>query len=65
MLHAFRYFIFCRAGKKAQGRTWTDLLKDETDEELLEYYGSAELVMVDLKQPEQWTSIAPPRLYTE
>eukprot|EP00879_Flechtneria_rotunda_P026301 GHRR01028036.1.p1 GENE.GHRR01028036.1~~GHRR01028036.1.p1 ORF type:complete len:835 (+),score=219.07 GHRR01028036.1:164-2668(+) len=54
------------SGKKSQNRTWTDLLKDEHDGDMFEYYGTAELVMVDVRdQDSEGTIIAPPRMYTE
>jgi hypothetical protein len=50
----------------SRGRTWTDLLKDETGEALFRYYGTSELLMVDVTQPGgAATTIGPPRMYTE
>lgn len=44
----------------------TDLLKDEHDMALFEYYGSADLLLVDLQDPDgTGQHLAPPRLYTE
>lgn len=55
-------------GKKSQNRTWTDLLKDEYDGDVFEYYGTSELVTVNVNEdPESFegTPLAPPRMYTE
>lgn len=54
------------SGKKSQNRTWTDLLKDEHDGEVFEYYGTSELVLLDVRQESsEGEVIAPPRMYTE
>jgi hypothetical protein len=54
------------SGKKSQNRTWTDLLKDDHDGELFEYYGTSELVLLDVRQEDSLGEvIAPPRMYTE
>lgn len=55
-------------GKKSQNRTWTDLLKDEHDADLFEYYGTSELVSINVAtDPEghEGTLLAPARMYTE
>lgn len=52
------------AGKKAQNRTWPDLLKDEYDIAQFEHYGTSELVRLDVRTGEA-VSIGPPRLYIE
>ncbi|KAF6251540.1 hypothetical protein COO60DRAFT_1704752 [Scenedesmus sp. NREL 46B-D3] len=54
------------SGKKSQNRTWTDLLRDDHDAELFEYYGTSELVLLDVRQQgSEGEVIAPPRMYTE
>ncbi|CAG9466348.1 unnamed protein product [Pedinophyceae sp. YPF-701] len=50
-------------GGKAQARTYADLLKDEHDERLFEYYGESELTRVNLATGET-TTLGPKRLYT-
>lgn len=40
-------------------------LKDEVDSALFEYYGTSELVAVDVTGAKPPVTIAPPRLYTE
>lgn len=57
-----------KVGKKSQNRTWTDLLKDEHDGDLFEYYGTSELVTVNVNEdPEghEGSLLAPARMYTE
>ena len=39
------------SGKKAQTRTYQDLLKDEYDEDTFEYYTKTELVTVQVSLP--------------
>lgn len=46
----------------SQSRTYTDLLKDAYDEELLEYYATSQLLSVDLSGTV--TPIGEPRIYT-
>jgi hypothetical protein len=42
------------------------LLKDDHDGELFEYYGTSELVQLDVRQEgSEGEVIAPPRMYTE
>ncbi|KIY94927.1 hypothetical protein MNEG_13035 [Monoraphidium neglectum] len=53
------------AARKSQNRTYADLLKDEVDSALFEYYGSSELVQVDVAGGGPPKVIAPTRLYTE
>ncbi|KAI8467198.1 MAG: alpha/beta-hydrolase [Monoraphidium minutum] len=53
------------AARKSQNRTYADLLKDEVDSALFEYYGSSELISVDVAGGAPPKAIAPPRLYTE
>jgi hypothetical protein len=58
------------SGKKSQNRTWTDLLKDEHDGELFAYYGTSELLLVDVRldggdQAPPPRALGPPRMYTE
>lgn len=52
------------SGSKAQNRTFTDLLKDEHDGELLEYYGQSQIVTVDVASG-NINRIGPPGLYIE
>jgi len=52
------------SGKKSQNRTWPDLFKDDYDVELFDYYGTSEIVSVDVLSGEVKT-IGPPRLYVE
>eukprot|EP00850_Spirogloea_muscicola_P015508 SM000119S25651 [mRNA] locus=s119:274744:280961:+ [translate_table: standard] len=49
-------------GKVSQARTYQDLLKDKHDEKLFEYYGTAQLVKVDLSG--QVSLFGEPKLYT-
>lgn len=58
------------SGKRSQNRTYTDLLKDEHDEDLFEYYGTSELLSLDVRldsngQEQQPVVLGPPRMYTE
>jgi hypothetical protein len=58
------------SGKRSQNRTYTDLLKDEHDEDLFEYYGNAELLSLDVRPDEngrekQPVPLGPARMYTE
>lgn len=58
------------SGKRSQNRTYTDLLKDDYDGELFEYYGSAELLSLDVRldssgKEQQPVVLGPPRMYTE
>jgi len=50
--------------KATHKRTRTPQLKDEVDEAMFEYYGSSELVTVDVVSGAT-RALAPPRLYTE
>ncbi|GLC33333.1 hypothetical protein PLESTB_000344900 [Pleodorina starrii] len=52
------------AGKKAQNRTWPDLLKDEYDMALFEHYGVSELLRLDVRTGEA-VIIGAPRMYIE
>lgn len=58
------------SGKRSQNRTYTDLLKDEHDYDLFEYYGTAELLTLDVRlgkdgKEQQPVVLGPPRMYTE
>ncbi|KAF8067166.1 hypothetical protein HT031_002213 [Scenedesmus sp. PABB004] len=54
------------AGVRSQSRTYTDLLRDDHDGELFEYYGTSELLLLDVTQAgSEGTRLAPPRMYTE
>lgn len=56
------------SGKKSQNRTWTDLLKDDHDGDVFEYYGTSELVTLNVRRDppdSEGTLLAPPRMYTE
>lgn len=58
------------SGKKSQNRTWTDLLKDEHDSALFEYYGTSQLLLVDVRPDASGRErpplpLGPPRMYTE
>jgi dipeptidyl aminopeptidase/acylaminoacyl peptidase len=48
--------------KKIQSRTYQDLLKDEYDAELFEYYATAQLVLVSLDGTVK--EVGPPAIYT-
>ncbi|GIL61918.1 hypothetical protein Vafri_16294, partial [Volvox africanus] len=52
------------AGKKAQNRTWPDLLKDEYDMAIFEHYGVSELLQLDVRTGKA-VVIGPPRMYIE
>ncbi|KXZ47835.1 hypothetical protein GPECTOR_32g447 [Gonium pectorale] len=52
------------AGRKAQNRTWPDLLRDDHDIALFEYYGVSELLLLDVASG-QATTIDQPRMYIE
>ena len=49
-------------GENAQSRTFQDLLKDETDERLFEYYATSQLIMVSLGG--EVDPIGTPKMYT-
>lgn len=51
------------SGKKAQARTYQDLLKDAYDEDTFEYYTNTELVAVQVSTGKV-TKLGPSRLYT-
>jgi dipeptidyl aminopeptidase/acylaminoacyl peptidase len=51
------------SGKKAQARTYPDLLQSAHDEELFDYYGSSELVTIKVSTQETKV-IGPKRVYT-
>lgn len=58
------------SGKRSQNRTYTDLLKDDHDGDLFEYYGTSELLSLDVRldsngQEQQPVVLGPPRMYTE
>ncbi|GFR47310.1 hypothetical protein Agub_g8997, partial [Astrephomene gubernaculifera] len=52
------------AGKKAQNRTWPDLLKDEHDMALFEHYGTCELLLLEVGSGRS-SCIGPPRMYID
>ncbi|KAK9816189.1 hypothetical protein WJX74_001254 [Apatococcus lobatus] len=50
-------------GKTAAGRTYTDLLKNEYDADLLEYYSTSQLGLIQVETGEV-ERIGPPRMYS-
>lgn len=58
------------SGKRSQNRTYTDLLKDDYDGDLFEYYGTAELLTLDVRldsngKEQPPVLLGPARMYTE
>jgi hypothetical protein len=51
-------------GKKSQNRTFTDLLKDDHDVALFDYYGTSQIATIDVKSGKV-TTVGPPGLYVE
>lgn len=50
-------------GKKSQSRTYQDLLKDSYDESLFEYYGTSQLLSINV-QTKAVLPLSDPKIYT-